>query len=104
MTVESLLVGVAAFFAALWWGERGRRRDAQIREGAIHVPRAVPRASVRVPELPGEVDVAQDLAEAPSRFVEETMAETGCTRAEAELEWKRLVVQAAGDGGGPGWP
>lgn len=92
------LAGIAVgggFMAGAYLGERGRRKDAQRREGLLTVDAARP-AVIRDPaaDRPG---LAPELGEAPDRWIAETMAETGCTEEEAQEEWHRLVAQSFGD-------
>lgn len=87
----------------LYAGERGRRRDAQEREGVIRSARPnVPRASVRGPGQWAAEGRERELAEPDETFVAQTCAETGCSREEAITEWNRLLGKAMG-GGSSGW-
>lgn len=91
----------AAVFFGLWMGERGRRKDAQRREGIIRVD--APEPAEIIPPGGGHGEgTLRELAEAPEKWILETMAETGCSEEEAQAEWSRLVGQSFGEQGG-GW-
>ena len=61
-----------------WWGERGRRLDAQRREGVIRVD-PPKRAVVRRPEeggvVPADVQSGIDIAAARERYIEDAVRE-----------------------------
>lgn len=106
--VLAVLVGfvvLALFFAGivlgLYFGERGRRKDAQRREGVIKVDEAPP-AGVRLPDSDVPAP-SPELEEGREKFVRDTMAEVACTREEAEAEWALLVNRVQGDGPAGGW-
>lgn len=68
---------LAALCLGLWWGERGRRLDAQRREGMIQVDRPK-RAVVRQPDggaVPEEVRSGVELAAAREKYVEDAVRE-----------------------------
>lgn len=90
--LDAFSLATAALMAGLWWGERGRRRDAQRREGVIEVDPVEP-AEVRPPGglMPGDVERELEASEA---WIEECMTETGCSRQEAIDEWHRCLNQA----------
>lgn len=106
----SLVVGfIVGVMPGLWWGERGRRLDAQRREAGRSVLTPTP-ASVTGPE---DVSPAKkliegtpmaELAEPPQQFIDETMAETGCSREEAVAEWHTLLGKLPTGGEGVEWP
>jgi hypothetical protein len=96
------LAGMTGLAFGLWLGERGRRKDAQRREGVLKVDEP-PRAIVRLAEDQETLGVPGELAEAPAEFLEQTMYETGCSRQQAEQEWYRLLARAGTDSGGGGW-
>jgi hypothetical protein len=85
---------LAAAALGLWWGERGRRLDAQRREGVIPVDAPTP-AKVLQPGAPMP-DPTVALKEAKERFIAETMAE-GHSRKVAEAEYDRLLTRAHTD-------
>lgn len=89
----------AAIFLGLWWGERGRRLDAQRREGIIPVDPPAP-AKVLQPGPPLPIP-AEAIKQARETFIRETMAE-GHSRKDAEAEYDRLMVRAHTDEQG-GW-
>lgn len=91
----------AAVFLGLWLGERGRRMDAQRREGVIRVD--APEPAEVIPPGGGHGEgTLRELAEAPDKWILETMAETGCSEEEAQEEWSRLVGRSFGEQGS-GW-
>jgi len=103
LEVALTLVGWAwgCLFFGLWVGERGRRMDAQRREGAIRVDAIEPAIVMQQGDGPPD-GMQRELSDPPSSFIQETMAETGCSEAEAAAEWRRLVTRGYGEGGG-GW-
>lgn len=98
MIAASILGALAAFFAALWWGERGRRIDAQRREERLPVIEHEPVPAIVRRDIGSAVPapVSAEL-EAPEKFILETMEETGCTREEAVAEWGNLLGQVHSD-------
>jgi hypothetical protein len=93
---------IAGFVFGLYVGERGRRKDAQRREGIIRVDDA-PRARVRAPGQYAAEGRDREIMEPDESFIAQTIAETGCSREEAIKEWRTLLGKALGDGGGSGW-
>ena len=79
---------LAALFAGLWYGERGRRMDAQEREGVIQ-PRKPAPAEVLPPQ---DYRPTPELQEARELFIRETVAEIGCTEEQAGAEYDRLYT------------
>lgn len=100
MTAIILAWAIVATLAAgtllgLWLGERGRRVDAQIREGKVPVPaknRAVVVQESSKPELNDE------LREARERFMEEARRE-GFDPEKAGDEFDRMMGQVYSDQG-----
>lgn len=86
----------AAVFMGLWMGERGRRKDAQRREGRIRVDEPEP-AEVIPPGGGNSEGMMRDIAVAPEKWILETMAESGCSEEEAQKEWESLVAQSFGE-------
>lgn len=86
---------LAALFAGLYVGERGRRQDAQRREGVLSVGR-VQRAVVRLPDSSVPATVTAGVADGKERYVEEAMAE-GWTRADAEADWEEMMNRSGSD-------
>lgn len=80
---------VAMLALGLYWGERGRRIDAQQREGVIQV-RKPKRAKVIPPGGATAPALAHDMDGARERYVDEAMRE-GHTRAAAEADWEALI-------------
>lgn len=87
---------VAAVLVGLYVGERGRRRDAQRREGVIEVDPIKP-ATVRNPDSSVPATVTEDVTEAKERYIEEAMTE-GYSRDEAEADWAEMIQRAGSDG------
>lgn len=67
---------VAALCLGLWWGERGRRLDAQRREGVIQVDRPKP-ATVSAPggTVPEEMQEGAEIAAAREKYIEDAVRE-----------------------------
>ncbi len=110
ISYETIAWILAALAIGLWWGERGRRLDAQKREAGRDLipprPAAVSTEEEREhkPRELVEGGPMAELAEVPDGFLEETMAETGCSREEAEEEWHRLLNKLPTGGEGVEWP
>lgn len=101
--VELLLAAFGVGFGlgilpGLWWGERGRRRDAQI-VNLGREPGQPPPAAKTIRPGRKEGDPAPELAEPPEKFVAKIMEQSGCSRAEAEEEWRRMLSRSLGDHG-----
>lgn len=103
LALTAALVFTVGFSIGLWWGERGRRIDAQRRERVIRPGGAAPRASVRAPGEYAPEGRDKEVLVPDEVFIAQTIAETGCSREEAIKEWRTLVGKALGDGGGSGW-
>lgn len=122
MSTALVIAGVAGWFVAaiitgLWLGERGRRRDAQRREGAIRVDPTV-RAVVTGAGSDDDVRPAKkrvasatdmaiasgtlaDRAAAKARYVDAAEHE-GYDRGEAALDFELMYVNAmTGTAGSP---
>lgn len=98
------LAAAAAGAIGLWWGERGRRLDAQRREERVPllpVPPAkvVPPGGLTAGER-AEGGVVGELADPPERFIADIMAEAGVSEDEAREEWNRMIGQVMGDRSG----
>lgn len=85
---------LAAAAVGLWWGERGRRLDAQRREGVLPVGRPA-LARVLQPGAPMP-NPGEAFREAKERFVQESIAE-GHSRKDAEREYDLLMTRAHTD-------
>jgi hypothetical protein len=96
------LATIGAFALGLWFGERGRRKDAQRREGVIVLPEDAPKRAEVIP--PGGRTTEDQLRELepPERWIRETVEETGCSEEEARKEWFHLMNRAMGETG-QGW-
>lgn len=86
---------LAAGLAGLYVGERGRRRDAQRREGVIEVDPVKP-ATVREPDSMVSASVVIATEEARDRYVDDAMRE-GFTRSQAEADWEEMMRDAQTD-------
>lgn len=84
--VATIAAGVAA---GLWLGERGRRIDAQMREGVLPTP---PRWKART-NAPGDAapELNEEMREAKERYVDEAVREGFSAKAAAE-EFDRLLA------------
>ncbi len=80
---------LAAAALGLWYGERGRRLDAQRREGTIRVDKPARAVSI-APSSEASASTLHDTAQAAESFVRECMAE-GHSREDAEREWLILM-------------
>ena len=105
MTVAILAAAgwiLAAAFLGLWLGERGRRIDAQRREGVVPIGRA-PRARVKRPE-PGPVphDQALALADEREKWIAETVRDYAVSQEQASADWDAMLAQANIEGA-PRW-
>lgn len=97
-----LLLGfVVGFALGLWFGERGRRIDAQRMKG--YRSSGAPRAKVSAPGEYATEGRDREIMEPDESFIVQTMQETGCSREEAIKEWRTILGKALGDGGGSGW-
>lgn len=92
---------LATLLLGLWWGERGRRVDAQIREGKLPVP-ARRKAEVRSEAHPGRPGPTPDnaLLEARESYILDAM-EDGLSRKDAEIDADRVFSKANIDTPGP---
>lgn len=86
---------LAAAMLGLWLGERGRRLDAQRREGVIDVD-PVPRAEVHGPGGRSTVSEAGALESAREKYIAQCVAE-GFNRADAEADFDRMMARAQTD-------
>lgn len=95
-------LSVSGWFAAalalgLYLGERGRRMDAQRREGRVPVGRVkrakVTEAAALVPPASVPAAVATDLSDAKESYIEACMRD-GHTREEAEADWTEMLATA----------
>lgn len=105
-TIAALGWVAAAAGWALWWGERGRRIDAQWREtGKPRLPGKPERASVRPPSGEGShIPVEQDEQAIREKLVEDAVAE-GFPRDLAEQDADEMLARIKADGpmGAPSW-
>lgn len=89
----------AALAVGLWLGERGRRMDAQRREGKIPVGR-VKRARVTTPaeQIAAAVPAAvrKETEDARERYIDECVAE-GYSREEASEDFDRMMIKSGSD-------
>lgn len=94
----------AGVMIGLYLGERGRRRDAQRREGVIVVD-PIQRPEVGVPAAtPAALPeaVTADLADARERYILQAVAE-GYDPDEAGADFDKMVAKAGGDAGLVPW-
>lgn len=95
-----LLVAIGGWFVAalvlgLYLGERGRRLDAQRREGKIPVGK-VKRAKVQTAADMTPASVKLDMDEARRIYVRDAMAE-GFSEKDAERDWEEMMALSATD-------
>lgn len=103
MTLALYLSGwlLAAILFGLWLGERGRRIDAQLREGVVPVGK--PKAAIVKGEATNAThDQAIVFEEAKKKHVDECMAQ-GYTEAEAVEDWEQMMAQVNTTGGDTPW-
>lgn len=97
---------VAALAIGLWWGERGRRIDAQHREtGRPRIPGKPKKATVTPPSSEGShITEGPTEDELRERLIEDAVAD-GYPRELAEKDADQVLSQLKTDGptGGPGW-
>lgn len=97
MILLAAVVGwiLAAALAGLWLGERGRRLDAQRREGIIAVDRPAPARSI-TPAGATPSAMARDMEEEKKKYVDDAVAE-GYRPEEAAADWDRMMAQVSID-------
>lgn len=84
---------LAFLLLGLWLGERGRRKDAQRREGVIRVDQPAP---AKVKETAGSAathDQGVAFESAREKYIEGAVAEGYSAKAAAE-DWEKLMAQA----------
>lgn len=98
-TLLAIAVGswtVACIAIGMWYGERGRRIDVQrVKLGRVPGQKPKPAQTI-TPQVADEPPPAE-LAEPPTRFVDQLRADTGCSEEEAAAEWRRLLAASQGD-------
>lgn len=90
---------VAALCLGLWWGERGRRKDAQRREGVIQVDRpkrAIVRRSDEGGVVPADVQSGIDIAAARQRYIEDAVRE-GYDPEDAARDFDQIMTRIYSD-------
>lgn len=89
---------VAAVLVGLWLGERGRRRDAQRREGRIPVDRPAPASVTPSPVDEAGVPLAlgQDLAEARQAYIDKSVRE-GFDAKAAAADFDEMMAALSSD-------
>lgn len=92
---------LAALCLGLWWGERGRRKDAQRREGVIQVDRPKP-ATVSAPggTVPEEMQEGVEIAAAREKYIEDAVRE-GFSPEAAAADFDMMLAQLHSDSTGP---
>lgn len=100
MTVVLGVAGwiIGAFFAALWLGERGRRIDAQRREGVLPVGKPA-KAVIVKQSSPVSPRIMEDMTEAKQRYIEQAVAE-GFSVKDAASDFDELMGLAETDSTG----
>jgi len=92
LTCTAFLLGLAV---GLWWGERGRRVDAQ-RALLIYRPPLTKKARVQSEAALEGTSMDALLSEDQiEKMVRDTMNETGCSRAEAEEDVANMLRAGA---------
>lgn len=84
---------LAALFAGLYLGERGRRIDAQLREGKLPVGRPKPAKVIPATDLPA---IPDDIRKAREKYIEQSVAE-GYSYEEAARDFDAMWGQANSD-------
>ncbi|HEY8535982.1 MAG TPA: hypothetical protein VIL25_06015, partial [Vicinamibacterales bacterium] len=92
--VAAAALSVAAFFCALWLGERGRRLDVQWVTQTLR-PRGATEAKPAFVVEPDPERAASSLiaAEGREQLIRDIMAETGVSRRKAEAEADRIIAE-----------
>ena len=86
------LIGLAI---GLWWGERGRRVDAQRAVGRYRPPLTAKAKVKNDADLEGVAVEAIFTDEQMEKMIQDTMAETGCNRELAELDVAEMIRASA---------
>lgn len=97
--LASLGYVLAALYLGLWWGERGRRKDAQRREGVIQVDRpqrAIVRRSDEGGVVPADVQSGIDIAAARQRYIEDAVRE-GYDPEDAARDFDQIMTRIYSD-------
>lgn len=92
-------LGAGAFFGGLYLGERGRRLDAQRREGVIQVDRpkrAIVRRSDEGGVVPADVQSGIDIAAARQRYIEDAVRE-GYDPEDAARDFDQIMTRIYSD-------
>lgn len=98
--METALAAIVGAVVGLWWGERGRRIDAQ-RSRGIYRPPLTGKAKVTHEDdmesgvmegAPMEPLLNDDQVE---KMISDTMRETGCNRKEAEEDVAQMLKAGA---------
>lgn len=87
---------VAAIMVGLYLGERGRRIDAQRREGKIPVGRTKKAKVMAEASDMTPASVKQDMDEARRVYIRDSVAE-GFSEKEAERDWHEMMASASTD-------
>lgn len=99
LLLASLGYVLAALCLGLWWGERGRRKDAQRREGVIQVDRpkrAIVRRSDEGGVVPADVQSGIDIAAARQRYIEDAVRE-GYDPEDAARDFDQIMTRIYSD-------
>lgn len=86
---------LAGMVLGLWWGERGRRIDAQRTVGIYRPPLTTKATVTNEADLEGVAVESMFTDEQREKMIRDTMAETGCNRDMAEQDVDDMLRASA---------
>ena len=88
---------ISGLQAGLWWGERRRREDAQIREGKVPVARSKAKSKrVRIEDGMSPEEIAlrrEERIRKKERLIEDAIQQDGLSRAQAEADAEAMLLE-----------